>query len=447
MPDGRSVAALSLHTLASRVALYASGFVGAVLVARSLGPSDRGLYALPIAMVTIAGALGSQGLDLAQMRVWARGAVAQADLVAAAAWLAVAAGAVVAALTWGAYELGRDGPFAHLPGVDVAIVVVVLPLWVHSALSRGILVMRGSITVVNRALLAGDFARTAGVIALVATGGLTVRAALALFAVSIAIPWAIAARELRRVAPVTARRRPSRALLRELAALGAQLAPHGLFLTLLLRVDVVLLAYYQPLADVGTYSVAVLIAELVWLPTWSLAQPMRERQANAPATEVVSVAARTVRMTAALALVAALALGLAASVLTRVLFGGGFADAAPAVWALLPASVAMAVWRPVSLALVRIAPGWVAAAVSVGALAVNVVANIVLIPPLGIAGAALASSAAYVLGAAVSVAVLARRGGMPLRAFLPGGAELRELARAVRPSFVRRQVAALRSAR
>ena len=446
MSDGRSVAALSIHTLASRVALYASGFVGSVLVARSLGPSDRGVYALPIAMVTIAGAFGSQGLDLAQTRVWARGAVAQVDLVAAARWLALGAGVVVAGLTLAAYEIGRDGPFAHVPRQDVAIVVLVLPLWVHSTLSRGILVMAGSIRAVNRALVAGDVVRTALVVALVATGGLTVRAALALFALSIAIPWALAARELRRMA-ATAPARPPRRLLAELAGLGAQLAPHGLFLTLLLRVDVVLLAHYRPLADVGVYSVAVLIAELVWLPTWSLAQPMRQRQANAPPDEVVAVAARTVRMTALLALVAAVALAVAASALTRVLFGGGFADAVPAVWALLPASVAMAVWRPVSLALVRLAPGWVTASMSVAALAVNVGANVLLIPALGIAGAALASSLAYTLGALVSIGVLARRGGVPMPAFWPSAVELGELRAAFRPSFVRRQVAALRSAR
>jgi O-antigen/teichoic acid export membrane protein len=446
VPDGRSVAALSLHTLASRVALYVSGFVGSVLVARSLGPADRGLYALPVAMVTVAGALGSQGLDLAQMRIWARGSFAQAELAAAARWLALGAGAIAAALTLGAYEAGRDGPFAHLPRQDVAIVVIVLPMWVHSTLSRGLLVMAGSIRVVNRALVAGDVTRTAAVIALVATGGLTVRAALALFALSVLVPWAIAARALRRTVPAS-RRRPPRALLGELTGLAAQLAPHGLFLTLLLRVDIVLLAHYRPLSDVGVYSVAVLIAELVWLPTWSLLQPMRQRQANAPAEEVAVVTARTVRMTAVLATATALSLALGASVLTRVLFGGGFADAVPAVWALLPASVAMAVWRPVSLALVRLAPGWMTASVSIGALAVNVAANVVLIPALGIAGAALASSIAYSVGAVASVWLLARRAGMRPASFRPTASELAELARAVRPSFVRRQVAALRSAR
>jgi O-antigen/teichoic acid export membrane protein len=446
VPDGRSVAALSLHTLVSRVLLYASGLVGSVLVARSLGPTDRGIYALPIAMVTIAGALGSQGLDLAQMRVWARGAAARMELIAAARCLAVGAGLLVAGLMLFAYQLGRDGPFQHVARQEVGVVAVVLPLWVHSALTRGILVMRGSITAVNRALVVGDLVRTAGVIALVATGGLTVRAALALFSASIAVPWALAARELRRVAP-GAPRRPPRSLVVEMAKLGTQLAPHGLFLTLLLRVDIVLLAHYRPLADVGTYAVAVLIAELVWVPTWALAQPMRTRQANAEATEVAAVAARTVRMTVALAIVAAVALGIGASLLTTVVFGHGFADATPAVWALLPASVAMAAWRPVSLALVRIAPGWLTAGVSIAALGANVVANVVLIPAAGIVGAALASSAAYGLGAVTSALILARRTGSPARSFLPGVVELRELARAVRPSFLRRQVAALRTAR
>ena len=69
--EGR-IARLGLHTLATQIGVYASGFISSVVIARALGPEGRGLYAVPIALATIAISLSSQGLELAQVRLWAR---------------------------------------------------------------------------------------------------------------------------------------------------------------------------------------------------------------------------------------------------------------------------------------------------------------------------------------------------------------------------------------
>jgi O-antigen/teichoic acid export membrane protein len=446
MSDGRGVAAQGLHTLASRVTIYVSGFASSILIARGLGADDRGLYALPIALITIAAALASQGLDLAQVRVWARGAAERAYLPAAAGWLAVGAGATVAGLTWAVYEVGRSGPFERLDRLDLALVVVLLPMWVHSVLARGLLVMAGAITAANRALVAGDLCRTVGVVALYVAGELDVRNVLLLFATTIVVPWALCVRAARGL-PRAPAARPPGAVVRELTRLGLSLSPQFVFLTLLMRVDVLLLAQYRPLDEVGAYAVAVLVAELLWLPTWALAQPVRAHQSNLPRDAAVRMTARTVRMTLALSVVSGALLALAAPLLIRPVFGAEFDAAVSAVWPLLLAAAAMAAWRPVSVVLVRLAPAWIPAVIALAALAVNVVANLILIPAWGIVGAGVASALGYGAGALAALAVLVRAGGVDARDLVPRRAEVAELLGSVRPSFVRRQLAWLRARR
>ena len=55
----QTIAALAAHTLASRLVIFGSGAVAAVLIARSLGPDGRGLYYLPVTMAGSAAALGA----------------------------------------------------------------------------------------------------------------------------------------------------------------------------------------------------------------------------------------------------------------------------------------------------------------------------------------------------------------------------------------------------
>jgi antigen flippase len=111
VPDHRRIASLGLHTLASQIVIYGSGFVSSVIIARALGPEGRGLYVVPIALVTIVVSLSSQGLDLAQVRLWARMAGSRARLLTSATWLSGLVGAFGAVIAWLVYEAGRSGPF------------------------------------------------------------------------------------------------------------------------------------------------------------------------------------------------------------------------------------------------------------------------------------------------------------------------------------------------
>ena len=62
-----------LRVMGVRISGYAVGFVASVLIARSIGPVGRGLYAYPVALLGIVMALAHVGLEFAQVHLAARG--------------------------------------------------------------------------------------------------------------------------------------------------------------------------------------------------------------------------------------------------------------------------------------------------------------------------------------------------------------------------------------
>ncbi len=418
----RSTASRGVHTLVSRLVIYLSAFAASVLIARGLGPSGNGLYAVAMAIGTIAALVGSLGFEQAQAKAWSRGTHSRAELYGVALRVAVLVGGGCGLLAIAVWAAGRDGIFAGYGlGPAIVIVAALVPLRVLLALLRGLLIVGGEIERSNVALVAGDIARTVAIAALALAGALSVEAVLAALWLTAVVPLAMHAAVAGRPG------RPPAALLREQLRAGALLSPYFVFLFLNLRLDVLLLAAFATTREIGVYAVAVIFAELVWFVTDAVNAGARERQWGSDAGDALSATASAARMSLLLALLALPVLALAAPVAIGLFFGAPFAQATDALWPLLAAAVAMSWWRALSAGLVRFGRTRTVNAVALAALIANVGLCAWLIPPLGIEGAALASLGSYALGALLAAGAVAR-GRLGFRELLPGGGDVRRLA-------------------
>jgi O-antigen/teichoic acid export membrane protein len=417
----RSVAAMGAHTLVSRLVIYASAFVASVLVARGLGPAGNGRYAVAMTIGTIAAVVASLGFEQAQAKAWSRGEHSRAVLWGAAIPVAAIAGTACALLALGVWGLGSGGSFSGL-GLAGAVVIVaaLVPVRVLVSLARGLLVVGGQIERSNRALVAGDIARTLGIVALALAGALSVEAVLGTFWLTMLVALTLHAAALGRP------QRPPPALVSGQLVAGATLSPYFVFLFLNLRLDVLLLAALAGAHAVGVYAVAVMFAELVLFVTDAINAGVRERQWGPADADSLAVTAAAARMSLLISLLAVPVLMVAAPVAIAVLFGDAFAGATDALWALLPAAVAMGWWRALSPGLVRFGRPLAANAVALAALAVNVGLCVALIGPLGIAGAALASLGSYAVGALLATIVLCG-GPLDARELVPRRGDARRL--------------------
>lgn len=189
---------------------------------------------------------------------------------------------------------------------------------------------------------------------------------------------------------------PTRVSYRELFRYGLPFYPGSLTQFFSLRIDVFLLALMltDPSAPIGYYNMAVTIATLVFfLPdaVSSVFFPHVAGSAREDSDRQVPMVSRvTLLLTGTIAIVLVpIAIGLIRAVLPA------FEASLPALFILLPGVVALSLTKVLSSYVAGLGFTGRTSFVSVSALVVNVAANLLLIPPFGILGAATASLVSY----------------------------------------------------
>jgi len=413
--------------LTGRVVQVVANAAVIFIVAQTLGPRGQGHYSLTVAVAQLAAALLAGGMGLAAVPPLRRDRLPARRMVSVQAGWTGATGLVLvaaAALVGG----GAAGRFfaAHLgwpPGLSYAVALAAVGLltfeiFSYDLLARGRLVIgsavngwraAGHLVIVATAGLAGalGFAQAVGAFALAQCVGAAVLVGVVIR--EIRRPWPRPGAESALPGPVRDRELPA-----DLATYSrlrlvwfnlrrgwlGQLSAVAYFL--LLRLDQGLLAHFHGAAEVGVYSVAVHVGELLWLlPGVMTPLLVHTSSADAGDPDRDRTAARAVRLGMAVTLVAAVPLALVAGPLLSLLAGGAYAGSAPALRALLPGIVAFA--PGVVLAgdfIGRGKPHWNTQA-SLLTVAVNLGVGLWLIPTHGAVGAAWSSTVAYACGSAL----------------------------------------------
>jgi O-antigen/teichoic acid export membrane protein len=209
-----------------------------------------------------------------------------------------------------------------------------------------------------------------------------------------------------------------------LMRLAAPLGVAGVFLTVLLRVDTAMLAFYKSDAVVGNYSAAYRLFEASLVVGWSVTAavyPVFSRLTRESDPPVSFVYERALKLVLAPMLPLAVGAFLLGGSLVRLVYGPGFGDAGSALAWLAPAIVLYPVAQ-ISGALLVAQNRQVALAVVYGLIALeNVLANLVLIPLFSFKGAAAGASLSQAL-LAVPLLVLALRtaGAIDVRRVVAG---------------------------
>jgi O-antigen/teichoic acid export membrane protein len=401
VPGARDVGRNTLETLLFRGVSTPVAFALVVIQSRFLDPSGRGQFVLVVLSVTILarlfGQLGVAVTSLSQrgeLRPLTRRALGLTVLLGLAGIvLILATGAVIDSF---GLRLAAIAAPALIPNIVNACLSGVLlgsariRLWNYIQLLPPVLTLAGMLVVVVG--LGG------GVDAAVAvwTGAYYVTSVFALYA----------ARDLwlpLRWVPLFDR------IGRSIVSLGWSLGVVQIVNLIGYRVELFVLDHYKGLAAVGIYSIGMQAAEAIWLIPAAMASAI-----TAPVVHDTSAgAARLIRTTCLKGLLytsaVAVALGVAAPFVIPPLFGDAFSGAARPLALLLPGVVAYA---PVNIFVVYIsirqARPRLSLFVSIVGLVVTTAASVVLIPPYGASGAAIASTIGYAAGTAVAWIIFER---------------------------------------
>lgn len=380
-------------------------FLSGLCVARLSGAEVLGEYALLRVLPWLTGVVVSCGLPLASAYFLA-GELRDDPRLRPTLALLAAVGATAGALLWLAGVPLLDAFFSTVPRWQLALLAVtvitqLLTVW-GKACCQGQADMRGANLVIvaeellflpayGLALLAGLRDTDAVVAALLAGGAAATATSLGRIARTgfVGRHWG----------------RPSAPLAAQVLRYGARGQLGNLLLLVNLRLDFLVVGALSGPAVLGVYAVASKFAELMRLPAVAMHYVLYPRFAR----DGPRLAAREVRrmLPRALALTAALALPLAGAAVLALplLYGPAFRDA------VLPACILLGGLAFEGAAAVCTAylfgvgrPGLNSCAMGAG-VAVTVVLDVLLIPRFGAVGAAVASSAAYLVTAVLLLAL------------------------------------------
>lgn len=383
-----SIAGGSLAVGASTAIRLASGLAVAVIVSRLLGSAAKGEISLLQQVPAIAALLGTLGFDAAHGYFVGR----HRRDVAASVTVSVLHAALAAIICVPIVVLLMRHAIPALTAVPVAtlwLAAAVVPLLVLASLLGGILTGQGRLGRQAIAGSAGALASLSVVLVAALTGLLTPASVMvgALAGAAVTVIASLASTGAHRPAMLT------RADIRERWGYARRSYVQSVTGYLELRQDVVLLGILGSAAGVGLYSVGASVAELLFYLPQVLAAALTARSLQEDAAEGAAITASVTRLLVAALVLIAAAVTLAAQPLITGVFGAEFAPSATVVLLLLPGIV---IWGAASQSGAYLAThGRLFPRLSTFTLLLNLGLNLALIPALGIAGAAIATSISY----------------------------------------------------
>jgi len=371
------------------------GAPGTIAIAALIGPSEKGMLATLIAVALIGAVVASLGLDSAiryylATKIWS---LPQSNAVAIG--LTIATGVIAFVAFQGTRAVAPHGLLTGLSSIELtaATATILLGMLAGQAL-LGLKEFRlfAWLSVIS------SLATIVLYFALVLCGASSLAAALWSWIGSqaaVAVPAQIAL--LRKGGWRLARPGDAR------GALSYGLRSFGFDLLNManLRLDLLMLRSLSSVSYVGSYALAEQLTEVVWAGPNSVGTALYPEIAGG-GHETGAWTARVCRLTSALAGIVALMVGLAATALIVVLLPR-YRAAIPAVWLLLPGTAFAATLKILIQDLYARRQPQAALAAATVAVVVTVVGDLLLVPTFGATGAALVSSAAYIVGTLVLI--------------------------------------------
>ena len=395
-----SVAGSAIGIIGSTIVTLAIGYVASIVLARSLGPSGRGLVAVIQSDVVLVVALAGLGTPtaityFASRRERFQPALSGFALIYAGGLAALAALGVLVFGGWLAANQG-EGFDPRLWWLGAALV----PLMYYEYFVASLLNARRAYRLQNVLNILGRVATLVATLALVTglgwgvAGGLIAASMISLVRIGGCVP--LVARIGLRI--------PAPHVVWATVHYGWRVAIGQLFRFFSGRFDILVLSLLAPLATVGYYAVAQTVAEIVLIVPQSFGWVVLPMVAAGEAYR----AAPALRLVGTLGVLGVLAVAILGPALIVVGFGSDFRSALtpffillPGIWMLGMANICGSVLSG------KKRPG-TGSVLAGGAALATLVLDLALIPPFGIVGAAVAASVAYTFYGICSLVLVSR---------------------------------------
>jgi O-antigen/teichoic acid export membrane protein len=415
-------------TMATQVAVLPLTLATGIVLSRGLEPDEKGVYTTATTFAAVAVTMGSLAVGKAMVYRLARGDLPSPSVRRTGLTLNVVNGALISAVMVVLAVTSRGTLFPDIPlGVLLAAVPIALLTQLRGNWESCLRGEQRNVEV-NVSALVQSAAIVAGASVLAVFGALTPTSGVTARAAGIALACAYTVWRL----GVRASGMPpgfDSGVAVDLVKWSVPLAVAGLGQSLSYRFDVLLVQRIEGTTEVGYYSITGALVDLLWYLPVAVGFVLFPRTAARRDGDAAAEVATLMRWTMLGTAFAALGLLVLIEPVISVLFGDEYLPAVDATRLILPGALANT-WFLV-LGSYLMARGRLArvAYVTGAGVVVNIGLNLLLIPRLGIEGAALASTVSYTLTGVVVLRMFMTATQVPLRRLLlPTLGEARSLA-------------------
>lgn len=371
-----------------------TGLATQIVLARSLGPTNKGILDLFLVVPLVLSSVAEMGLLSANTYYGGKGAYSPQTLHSNSILWSVGAGTLVFLI--GLFVCRQTGsPLVSLSDNLFLLALVAVAPSLYFTLWSGL--MYGSDGVKMVYLISGlsSLVSLVAYSIVVALGG-----SLALFiylsAALIFVKACISLYAIRQRVPL--RLRPRLSALKQSLLYGLALYVGLAVNSLHFRANQFFIDAMLGPTELGYFALATRIAETLWLLDYVVVTASLYRVTSEDFGTAVLVTQRTFKLVALLVIGPSLAIFALAPLLVPLLFGEAFSPAVFPLWYLLPGVICWSLGRSLSPFIsYQCGKPWYNTASASFAFLVNLGANFVLIPKLGTVGAAIASSISYSL--------------------------------------------------
>ncbi len=405
--------------LATNIAVLGLGILISVVVTRSFGPVQRGVYIILVTTNTLLTTVVHLSVGTACTTLLARGRYRLGEVNTIALILAIALGLVSLAIASLAFPFLRDSIFLNVSYSYLLVALALVPITIYQTYWNAMMIGLNRIVVQNKLSLVLNISNTVFVLTAVGVLRLGIPGFLGAWTLSTllgALGALIVSSRMERFAWP-----PSRLVLKDLLSFGLRVHGAGIAHQLFLRFDIFAVNALVGTAGVGFYSLATSLAEKLWIVLDAVASSSNSKIAQLPHTESARLTAKVTRT----ALLVMIGLGLPFAVvspwLIPFMYGSAFVASVMPLIILLVGTLGFAGMLVLNnYVLGQMQRPGLLSIISWFELGISIPLYLGLIAWQGIVGAAIASTLTYLIAMVGTLFVFTRDSGLsPAQALLP----------------------------
>jgi len=399
-----------LSVVNTKIIVLLLGLVGTVFISRGLGADGRGLLAALLIYPQLLVSVFEGGMRQAAMLYLGKKKATEKEVISALFLFTLVASFIGYSLALYLIYQSAEG---DINLILIFVASIVLPLSLMVSALRGVFLGKQKIQRFNKLSWVEKTIYAIGVCFLFMFGFIDVFSVLLLTVASSFINLLIGLYFFYKDKPQFGTFKIT--LMWDMLKIGFIYGLAFFFIELNYKVDILLLTHLSTNFELGQYTLAVKLGELLWQLPGAVVVVLLSKGVNSSSKDMVPVVTKTARLTLLISFFCSICLITASYLFVVPIFGDDFSNVANIVLALMPGLLLMVLFKTVNSHFAGQGKPHFAIKIMSIAVVINVLLNFILIPKYQALGAAIASAISYAVASIIAAGMFCFNEKIPLK--------------------------------